>query len=203
MGLRLFLVTTANGHGGKPVDDVDVVPFREIAAVVADAAFVLEDPTPPEITRFEQVIVSFAASRPVVPAPVGTVFRSRDTLTRWMELHYVTLTDALTYVEDRTEARVHISRVDSKPDEQFSGADLAAAAAESFRALRRGAVASVPLTTEHITGIVLGAAFLVDRELWKAFTELVANEREEHTDLRFDLSGPWPPYDFVRMQFGG
>ena len=40
-------------------------------------------------------------------------------------------------------------------------------------------------------------------ERWALFCELVAKEDQRHTDLDFQLSGPWPPYDFVRMEFGG
>ena len=35
------------------------------------------------------------------------------------------------------------------------------------------AVATVPLRTEHLTGIVLSAAFLVEQELWKEFAAKV------------------------------
>jgi hypothetical protein len=40
-------------------------------------------------------------------------------------------------------------------------------------------------------------------ERWGLFTELVAKEDQRHTDLDFQVTGPWPPYDFVRMEFGG
>ena len=88
--------------------------------------------------------------------------------------------------------------------EREAGSDLAAAAAESLRALRRPAVATVPLRLETVTGIVLSAAFLVEQELWK---ELPAPSEERAAGAlrcsHFELTGPWPPYDFVQMQLGG
>ncbi len=203
MGLRLFAVTLMDGHGMHASDGVQLVPFRELAAVVGESPFAVTEPNGEDIERYRGVVESLAGAHGLLPAPLGTVFRSRDTLVQWMELHYVALTDALDFVEGRQEARVHISRDTDKPDERAAGTDLAAAAAESFRALRRCAVASLPLRTEHVTGIVLSAGFLVDRELWKDFTEAVERERESHAELTIDMSGPWPPYDFVRMQFGG
>ncbi len=205
MGLRLFAVMLMDGHGVRDTDGrgAQFVPFREIAAVVGEAPFAVAEVGGEDIERYRDVVESISSTNGLLPAPLGTVFRSRDTLLQWLELHYVALTDALDFVEGRQEARVHIARDTGKPDERGAGSDLAAAAAESFRALRRCAVASLPLRMEHMTGIVLSAGFLVDRELWKDFTQAVEREREAHTELTIDMTGPWPPYDFVRMQFGG
>jgi hypothetical protein len=60
----------------------------------------------------------------------------------------------------------------------------------------------VALRNEEVTGIVLSAAYLVERELWEEFSDAVQDEREKHPAVSMDLSGPWPPYDFVRLQFG-
>jgi len=60
----------------------------------------------------------------------------------------------------------------------------------------------VPLTTDHLAGIVLSAAFLVERELWLEFERGFALARAANPALSVDLTGPWAPYDFVRMQFG-
>lgn len=203
MGLRLYAVTLVEGHGKQSTDGVELVPFRDVAAVVSDAPYEAEEPGGAEVEHYQRVLGELALERPVLPAPVGTVFRSRETLTHWLELHYVALSDALAYVEDRDEARVHVSRASGDVTDREIGADLAAAAAETFRAMRRGAVSSVPLKTEHLTGIVLSAGFLVDKELWKGFVEIVEQERENRPGLSIELTGPWPPYDFVRMQFGG
>ena len=46
------------------------------------------------------------------------------------------------------------------------------------------------------------AAFLIDRELWDDFVAAVDDQRRRNPGLALDLSGPWPPFDFVRMQFG-
>lgn len=47
------------------------------------------------------------------------------------------------------------------------------------------------------------ASFLVDRSRWRAFADAVANESQHHPALDVEMTGPWPPYDFVRLQFGG
>jgi hypothetical protein len=30
----------------------------------------------------------------------------------------------------------------------------------------------------------------------------VTDEREKHPQLSIEVTGPWPAYDFVRLQFG-
>lgn len=202
MALHLFALTLADTHPVLP-DGVELVVLRELAAVVEEAEFEPVVPDGAALDRYARVIGGVFAHGPVLPAPPGTVFRDRSVLVRWMEPHYVALTDALSYVEDRVVARVYMCRNDDDPAERDQGADLAALAAESYRALRRRSVAAVPLKTEHLTGIVLSGAFLVERELWGDFEGTLREERERNAGLRVDLTGPWPPYDFVRMQFGG
>jgi hypothetical protein len=184
--------------------DTSLIPFRDLCAIVSDQkAFMLEEVMPADIERHRVIVDSIFRRTAVLPAPVGTVFRTADVLTRWMELHYVSLTGALDFVEERAGARVHILRADGEAEDVEVGSDIAAAAAEAFRALRRRAVAAVPLRIEEITGLVLSAAFLIERDLWKEFVHTVDEQRDAHHLLRFDLTGPWAPYDFVRMQFGG
>jgi hypothetical protein len=221
--LQLHAITLADGNqsslpvpGGKadkravapvpgtPGEKIAYIAFRELCAVVSEQmSFTLNEATPADVDRHRAIVDDVFRHGAVLPAPMGAVFRTPDVLKRWMELHYVSLTDALEFVEDRAVARVHVVRADGKPDELDAGSDLAAAATESFRALRRRAVSAVPLRVEKVTGLMLSGAFLVERDLWKDFEHAVAEQQDAHHLLSFDVTGPWAPYDFVRMQFGG
>ena len=216
MALRLHAITLLDGaHALEPADgrhtgmfaavrsEIEFIPFRDLCAVVSDQkTFALEEPATEEVTRHREIVDGIFRRAAVLPAPFGTVFRAPDVLTRWMELHYVALTGALEFVEDRAVARVHIVRAGGDEDNIETGSDLAAAAAESFRALRRRAVAVVPLRLEKVTGLMLSASFLVERDLWKDFLKAVDELQDAHHLLRFDVTGPWAPYDFVGMRFG-
>ena len=208
MALRLHAITLADAAQNIPMGEdsaIALIPFRDLCAVVSpQRSFVLEETTAALLEEHRRIVDRIFHQSSVVPAPAGVVFRSPDVLKRWMELHYVSLSGALEFVEDRAVARVHIVRSDAKDgEEREAGADLAAAATEAFRALRRHAVAAVPLRLEHVTGLVLSASFLVERDLWKDFLRAVEDQHDAHHLLRFDVTGPWAPYDFVRMQFGG
>ena len=203
MALKVYGVVNVDGQSTpKLPDGLKLIPMRELAAVAEEGDFGLREVDEPEIARHTEVVSAVFGQESILPTPVGTVFRSPDVLTRWMELHYVALSDALAWVEGRHAARVHITRAHARNGEKEAGSDLAAIGAEVTRSLRRHAVSTVPLRNEEVTGIVLTAAYLVERELWAEFAESVDDEREKHPVVKIELTGPWPPYDFVRLQFG-
>jgi len=201
--LTIYGVTFSEPAGhGPAVNGTELIVVRELAAIVAPSAYTVVEPTPEHASAHGEIIGAYAKRGAVLPAPVGVTFRSRQAVTRWLELHYVALSDALSFVDDRVVGRVHVWRP-GDAEERDVGSDLAAAAADALRDLRRSAVATVPLRTEQITGIVLSAAFLIEQELWKEFASKVEEQGSRAANLRLELTGPWPPYDFVQMQFGG
>ena len=204
MTLRVYGVVMQDGHAPPRLpESVKLLPLRELAAVTEEGDFTLKEADAEMIERHDEVVRTMFEQDAVLPAPVGTVFRSAEVLQRWMELHYVALSDALAWVEGRVAARVHITRAKARGNDKEAGSDLAAIGAEVTRSLRRHAVSAVPLRNEEVTGIVLTAAYLVERELWSEFGDAVEEQAERHQLVKVELTGPWPPYDFVRMQFGG
>lgn len=204
MALNLFGVTVNDAHAARAneaVPDVEIVAVRDLAAFCGKTEYRAAEPDDRVVQRHTDVVAAYAATGPVLPAPVGVVFRSSDSVKRWLELHYSALSEAMTFVENRVGGRVHVWRP-GEASEREAGADLAAVAAESLRVLRRSAVATLPLRVEKLTGIVLSAAFLVEQERWKEFTAEVDAQAKLAKNVRFELTGPFPPYDFVQMQLG-
>jgi hypothetical protein len=207
MSLRVYGIVMHDGQGPpKLPSGVQLHTLRELAAVAEEGDYSARDVEPTDIARHLHVVESLFGQDAVLPTPVGTVFRSPEVLQRWMELHYVALSDALAWVEDRVAGRVHLTRAERRAEtpgtERDHGAELAAIAAEVTRSLRRRAVASVPLRSVENDVTVLSTSYLVEAELWHEFADAVSAEQERHAMLRIELSGPWPPYDFVRLQFG-
>jgi hypothetical protein len=200
--LELFGIALSDGGDvGVQRDGIEVVSVRDLAALVSRSPYHRKEPADRDFERHAGVLEAVATRHPVAPAPVGTVFKGRETLVRWMELHYHALHEALTFLDGRIVARVHVVRREIKLP--AIGTDLAASAAEIFKGLRSQASAMVTLKTEHLTGIVLSGAFLVERERLDAFTSAVADATKSHDELEVELTGPWPPYDFVRLDLGG
>lgn len=199
-GLRLYGVATLDHADDRPiVDSTTVVVVRDIGAIVRPSAYTIPPLDDNEMLDCQRIVEAVFRAHTILPAPCGTVFKSEDHIRRWLELNYVSLVEAIHFVDGRCEARVHAA--DLPPDgEATAGVDRAAIAAETFRTLRRFAVAALPLRPEE--GRLLTSAFLVDRAEYSAF-ELRVREQERRVEsVRLQLTGPWPPYDFVRMQFG-
>ena len=181
------------------VPGTTIVGFRDLGAVVAPTQYAARLPDAVEVEQHRQVVDPIFTLRPFLPAPVGLVFRSREALIRWLELHYVTLTDGLSFVDGRVGARLHLSRgMHGAADD----VDVTAAAADVFRALRHHAAASVSLKPRDNGVRQASAAFLVERDRWDGFIDVIAEEARQRPELSFTHTGPWPPYDFVNMQFG-
>ncbi|MGH7446746.1 MAG: GvpL/GvpF family gas vesicle protein [Longimicrobiales bacterium] len=45
----------------------------------------------------------------------------------------------------------------------------------------------------------MSAAFLVERTSWIDFVDRAEDLGASHGEIAFDITGPWPPYDFVRI----
>jgi hypothetical protein len=206
MALLLHAVTPTETASGPLVtpDRTTKIEFRDLAAVVsAREKFSLDEPDEVAVGAHRAIVDAIFKRQVVLPTPPGVVFRTEHVLTRWMELHYVALNDAMAFVTDRLAMRVHVERAGPiHREDAEAGSDLAEVAGTVFRELRRRAVASVPITVEKVTGISLSGAFLVERELVRDFERGVAEAKAAQPKLSINLTGPWAPYDFVRMQFG-
>ena len=207
--LTLCAIVSREGRPAPHVPGAETVDYRDVSAVVRKATFMRIEPSEEGIAAYREAVEGAFACGAVIPAPFGTIFRSRVTLLRWLELHYFTLADALRYLPDRQVARVHVAPASlgntwDTVEFRARGADLEATAFDSFRVLKRQAVAYVPIEVPGRRA-EQGAegAFLVERDHWGQFMALLKEEQRRLPDLRFDHTGPWPAYDFVRLDLNG
>jgi hypothetical protein len=203
--LRLFGVAAVeSGHTTSLAVGTTLTHYRALAAIVEPSLYTAIKLDDSEMDKYLRVLEEAYTHSTVLPAPPGTVFESHGTLSRWLELHYFTLTEALSVIEGHAAARVSIttSNGGGEDDTQKS---MAALAAESLRLLRTQAAATVTLPKadgDEAEGVVARASFLIDSQRWQSFQDTVSKEARRQTALDFKVTGPWPPYDFVRMQFG-
>jgi hypothetical protein len=204
--LRLYGVAAVeSGHTSTLAEGTTLTHYRALAAIVEPSSYSPVSLDDGEMTKYLRVLEEAHARGAVLPAPPGTVFQSKNTLTRWLELHYFTLTEALSVIEGHAAARVSITAQGNKEDADAQKS-FAALAAESLRLLRGQAAATVTLPRadgDEEEGVVARASFLIDTQRWQAFQDVVSKEARRQGSLGFKVTGPWPPYDFVRMQFGG
>ncbi len=201
--LQLFGIIAADPGARSPAPDTSLVPFRAIAAVVAPAAYQRPTLSDERIQAYAQTVEEAFRYATILPAPPGTIFRSRSALGRWLELHYVTLSDALALVDGSSAARVTV-RLRQAPGNDETVREWHLVATEIMRTLRGHASALSILDSTAGDQKVIGlASFLIERERWPEFEAGVAAEGKRHPSLELAMTGPWPPYDFVKMQFTG
>lgn len=202
-GVRLFGVasSTRDSDGGAPAE-CGFVRTRDLAALVKPVTDARRELDPSEIDLHQRIIENAFEHGGVLPAPCGTVFRSTDQLRSWMEQNYLALSEGLQFVAGRCEARVHVSRRPT-PAAESPQSTPPAGIPECFRALRRVSAAAMTLPpTVSPEPALFSAAFLLERERWGDFEAAVHALAQRHLGLVLRQTGPWPPYDFVRLDFG-
>ncbi len=193
-GLYLFaVVRSPRGRlrGGAGRDGLTRVRYRDLEALVRPVPFVMPAPDDASLREHQRVVDRVMRRATVLPAPFGIVFHGRRAVLRFMEDQYLVLDEGLAFLDGHWELRLHIMADDN-------GDQLGAVAAELYSDLRRFARAAIPLPVAE--GRLLSAAFLVERGGWIRFVEQSDDLSRAHPELLFDLTGPWPPYDFVTVQ---
>jgi gas vesicle protein GvpL/GvpF len=169
----------------------------------------------------DAVLQSLVGVTTVVPLRFGTIYRDLDDVRRLLAEQSEVFEQVLERVRDRVELGVKAwfdpSRVERPPaastgreylqrrrDELGSvrqAAAIAAAAHQSLAAVADDAVVNRPQARE-LTGrdeqMLLNGAYLVadGDERFAAEVALLAEEQAA-TGLIFELTGPWPPYNFA------
>lgn len=195
-GLHLYGIVRARGwRGRRRTDDLDGnnVRYRDIAAFVRPAPFAEPATDDVAIRAHQREVERIMHRTTILPAPYGIIFRDREAVAAFLEDQYLSLDEGLNYVDGHWEVRLHIGP--AKGEVEAGMGDRAAAV---YAELRRDARAAVPFPREMDR--LLSAAFLVPRSSWIDFIERAESLGAARPELSVDVTGPWPPYDFVRIK---
>jgi hypothetical protein len=188
--IYVYVITEA--PVAPPRDELRAVDAGALAAVVRDVDAAPEA-DPAQMLAHEAVVEEIMAVQPVLPVRFGTVFDAEPEVVSLLESREPDLLRLLGEVRGCVELSV---RMRWRPETPASGADWLdqrRRADEAHRPLAERARAS---TTRSEPGL-LAAAYLVPAADVTPFTGRVAAVRDEHPELDFSCTGPWPPYSFV------
>jgi hypothetical protein len=166
------------------------VRYRDLEAIVRPMAYELPEADEATLQDHQRVVESVMRRVTVLPAPFGLVFQGRRAVLRFLEDQYIVLDEGLSFLDEHWEIRLHILGDDEV-------GEIRNAASQLYSDLRRHARAAIPLPAGP--GRLLSAAFLVERGSWIRFVEHAEDLNRAHPELVFDVTGPWPPYDFVKV----
>lgn len=162
---------------------------REIAALLRPVQRRIPVLSREEVSGHHRILDRVMRRTTVVPAPFGLVFLDLAGVGRFLSERYLQLDEALALVDGRWEYRLH-ARMSPEADP----AHAREMATHAYGELRRLSRLATPLADAE--GAAFSAAFLVDRSSTRRFVERV---EEMGSPPALDLTGPWPPYDFVRI----
>jgi hypothetical protein len=174
-------------------EDVLRVRYRDLEALVRAVPFEIPPLDEQRVLAHQRTVEVAMRRSTVLPAPYGVVFRGRRQLISMLQDQYLVLDEGISFLEGHWELRLHIgSATGAEPDLELS--DMAM---QLYSELRRHARAAVPFPAEGRR--LLSAAFLVERNGWIEFVERAEDLGSTHPEIAFDVTGPWPAYDFVRI----
>jgi hypothetical protein len=192
-GFYFYGVGRTRGWRGRgEVEEVLRVRYRDLEALVRPVPFRLPGLDVARVQSHQRTVEALMRRGTIVPAPYGVVFRDRRALVRFLEDQYLALDEGLAFLEGHWEMRVHAV---PQGTEEVSP-ELEELAVQIYAELRRAARAAIPFPRDE--NRLLSAAFLVERGSWIEFVNR-ADDLVAHSGLSFDITGPWAPYDFVRM----
>jgi hypothetical protein len=173
-----------------------LVDSGELAAVVTDA----DGPMEPAETlrRHGRIVARLLRRSSIVPVPIGLIARDEGAVRAFLERQRVLLLEALEYLEDGYELRLHFSARRAGHGED----QLRAVAHHVYEQLQRQTRAA-RILTEGGRERLLSAAFLIPRSEWIRFVEQVADWEGRYPAVRMDVTGPWAAWDFVHVMPAG
>lgn len=195
-GLYLYGVVRARAFRGRERrrdGAVQRVRYRDLEALVREVPFVLPSDDGRAVDEHQRTVEMVMRRTTVLPAPFGIIFKGRRQLIKMMQDQYLILDEGLSLLDGHWELRLHITATAVGETED----NLSDVAMMIYAELRRFARAAVPFPSEGRR--LVSAGFLVDRTTWVEFVERIEDFGSQYPDLGFDVTGPWPAYDFVRV----
>ena len=191
-GLHLLGIVRGNaGYVPSWTPDAGLIRTRDLAALVRYAA---DPPVPGDVGAIQahhrtlDLVMRHAA---VLPMPFGIVLAGEEEVRRFLDEQHAAIIEGLSLVEGHWEFRLHIGVP------EFGGIPADRLAVALYGELRRMCRAAVPIPVDEVRRF--SAAFLVAREASRRFVDRLDEMGTLHPQVTFDLTGPWPPYDFVHV----
>lgn len=209
------------GWSGKPLA---AVTWCDLAAITSTVSSGEPRPTPDNVLRHATIVERLREDGPMLPVRFGTVLSDVEAVRAALAQRYPVLVADLERLGSNIELGLtvvwdppDVTDADVTSSDLGGSGDgtryLLARVAEYRRevVLRQSADTLVrdleavlaPHLLERRSSILptprllLRAAYLIDPARLTAFREALGAVRANHPELRFLLSGPWPPYSFV------
>jgi hypothetical protein len=201
------------------------VPYADLEAVVSELGHRSVEANAETVLHHEMVVEGIRQMGPAIPVRFGTVLSDPQNIVQALRSRLPDLSEDLKRLGDKLELGLSVlwDQADGNPEElgdqpwqdaDGPGARYLRARFSQYRrdVERRDRATQIArelesklgsLALEHRSRILptqrlaVRVAYLVHPLEMEDFQHAFAELRQERSDLRFLLSGPWPPYTFV------
>jgi hypothetical protein len=200
------------------------IPYRDLEAIVSELDDGMLQATGEHVLRHEAVVEAVRQMGPALPVRFGALMRDRAAVADALATRYATLVEDLERLGDKIEMGLAVlwrepevastAGQDDTMHLESRGARYLRAKFSQYRhdALLRDRAERLsreldrelaPLVLDRRYGVlptrrlVMRAAYLLHSPAVKTFQGAFSEVRRKYPDLRFLLTGPWPPYSFV------
>jgi len=200
----IYVYAISEAPAAVEADGICGAPARSLqAGALAAVISTLEEPPTaeaPALLAHEGVVEAVMAAQPVLPVQFGMTFAEEAEVTALLERRQDAFGELLREVRGCVELSVRVRWSPPEPAAAESGRDYLQ---DRRHERRRADVVHQPLaalarsSTSRSEPGLLAAAYLVPAADVGPFTGRLETIRDEHPDLDFSCTGPWPPYSFV------
>jgi hypothetical protein len=220
--LYLYAITDRPQAPLPPAQGLDGAPLQtceheDVAAVYSVGASSGLAASEAALWQHEAVAEALMRDRAVLPVRFGVAFSGEPALRASLSRRHAELDEALDRVRGRVEIGLRVrweppgaahapaadgagrAYLQARLEERRRGEELADALHRPLAAL----AADSRHTVLERPRLLLGAAYLVEADQVPDFRAQVDELAAEHPDLGFACTGPWPAYNFSRIELGG
>ncbi|MBU3957930.1 MAG: GvpL/GvpF family gas vesicle protein [Nanoarchaeota archaeon] len=183
------------GNIGIDKNPVYAMDYKDVSVVVSDCSDLNPQPSEENAKIHENVIKEIMInSNSVVPMAFGMIFANEKILKSIIKTTYKAVKEILNTVEGKLELGVRIITKGGMENRDGISDEIFSILKEKSEETKKGNLFSDRL--------VLNGCFLVKKDKIGEFSNTVEELESKYPDLKFHYSGPWAPYNFVKINIG-
>ena len=185
-----------NGLREKPIT---IIPYKDIGVLISKYPFLNPILKEQEAMKHADILKKIAKKTTIIPMAFGNVFRDKEVLGLILKKSYNVIKETLEQIENKIELGVKVIK-NNREENSIENEDNIIV--EILNPLNK-------LSTKTIQGenfserLLLNHSFLVEKNNFSKFSNAIAKLEEKYKQLKFNYTGPWPPYSFVDIHIRG
>jgi len=180
---------------GKPII---IIPYEDIGALVSKYPFLNPILKEQEAMKHADILKKIAKKTTIIPMAFGTTFKDKEILELILKKSYDVIKETLEQIKNKIELGVKVI----KNNEENTTMDEGKITTEILNSLNDMSVKSVK-GENFSERLLLNYSFLVEKDNFSKFSNAIAKLEEKYKQLKFNYTGPWPPYSFVDIHIRG